>query len=90
MNWSVFSATFGAIFLAELADKTQVVGIAMTAKSGRPVTVFLASVSAYVVVTALSVAVGSLLGKYMRPEIIRYAGGVLFILIGAFMCWGKL
>lgn len=90
MNWSVFTATFGAIFLAELADKTQIVGIGMTAKSGRPGTVFIASVSAYMVVTALSVIVGALVGKYLKPEVIRGAGGSLFILIGILMCWGKI
>lgn len=34
MNLKIFLATFGAIFLAELADKTQFVGIGMTAKTG--------------------------------------------------------
>ncbi|MBN2482810.1 MAG: TMEM165/GDT1 family protein [Candidatus Omnitrophica bacterium] len=90
MNWPIFTATFGAIFLAELADKTQMIGISMTAKSGKPLTVFLASVSAYIVVTGLSVIIGVLLGKALRPELIRYGGGTLFILIGILMCWGKL
>ncbi len=90
MNWSVFTATFGAIFLAELADKTQIVGIGMSAKSGRPLVVFFASVSAYMVVTAISVIAGTLLGKYLRPEVIRYTGGILFIAIGMLMCWGKI
>lgn len=90
MSWSVFTATFGAIFLAELADKTQLVGISMTAKSGKPMTVFLASVSAYIVVTAVSVIVGVLLGKYLRPEIIRYIAGTLFVLIGILMIFERI
>ena len=33
MDWKIFLATFGVIFLAELADRTQLVGIGMSAKS---------------------------------------------------------
>lgn len=70
MDWKIFIATFGAIFLAELADKTQLVGIGMSAKSGKPLTVWIASVSAYIIVTAISVFIGSIPGKQLKPEII--------------------
>ena len=43
MDWKIFLVTFGSIFLAELADKTQLVGITISAKSGRPLTVWAAS-----------------------------------------------
>jgi putative Ca2+/H+ antiporter (TMEM165/GDT1 family) len=36
MDWKVFFVTFGAVFLAELADKTQLVGVGMSAKTGKP------------------------------------------------------
>jgi len=39
MDWKVFLATFTAVFMAELADKTQFVGIGMSAKSGKPLDV---------------------------------------------------
>lgn len=90
MDWKVFLATFGAIFLAELADKTQLVGIGMSAKSGKPFTVFIASVLAYAVVTIFSVLIGAMLSKHIKPEIIRYCGASLFVIIGVFMFWGKL
>ena len=90
MDWKIFFATFGAIFLAELADKTQLVGIGMTAKSGRPLSVWLGSISAYVIVTAISVLIGAALGKYIRPEVIRYAGASAFTLVGILMFLGKL
>lgn len=85
MNWNVFLATFSAVFLAELADKTQLVGIGMTAKTGRPLSVWLGSVSAYIIVTVFSVFLGAVLGKYLKPELIRYLGGGLFVLIGLLM-----
>ena len=90
MDWKIFLATFGAIFLAELADKTQLVGIGMSAKSGKPLTVWLGSVSAYIVVTALSVLIGATLGKYIKPELIRHAGALMFMVIGALMFFGKI
>ena len=90
MDWKIFFATFSAIFLAELADKTQFVGIGMSAKSGKPLTVWLGSISAYIIVTAISVLIGAALGKYLKPEIIRYTGASVFILIGILMFWGKI
>ena len=69
MDWKILLAAFSAIFVAELADKTQIVGIAMSAKSGKPVSVWLGSVSAYIVGTAISVLIGVTLGKYIKPEI---------------------
>ena len=90
MPLKVFFATFGAIFLAELADKTQIVGIGMSAKSGKPLIVWLGSVSAYLIVTALSVLIGATLGKYIKPELIRYAGASIFIFIGVLMFLGKI
>jgi putative Ca2+/H+ antiporter (TMEM165/GDT1 family) len=90
MDWKVFLATFSSIFVAELADKTQLVGIGMSAKSGKPFVVLLGSVSAYIVVTAISVFIGVVLGKYIKPELIRYAGAVIFMLIGLLILLGKI
>ena len=90
MNWKIFLATFSAIFVAELADKTQLVGIGMSAKSGRPLSVWPGSVSAYIIVTALSVLIGAMLGKYIKPEFVRYAGASIFVAIGILMFFGKI
>ena len=85
MDWKVFVATFGAVFFAELADKTQLVGIGMSAKTGKPLSVWLGSVAAYVIVTVISVFLGAIMAKFIRPEMIRYIGACLFICIGALM-----
>jgi len=90
MDLKIFLATFGAVFLAELADKTQLVGISMTAKTGKPFTVLLGSVSAYIIITIVSVLIGTVLGKYIRPDLIRYGGASVFILIGILMFLGKI
>ncbi len=90
MDWRVFLATFSAVFVAELADKTQLVGIGMTAKTGKPVTVWFGSVAAYMVVTIISVLIGATLGKFLKPEFIRYGGGLVFIVMGILLFMGKL
>lgn len=81
MDWKVFFMTFSAVFLAELADKTQVVGIVMASESKKPLSVWLGSVFAYMIVTIISVLVGAILGKYIKPELVRYAGASLFLII---------
>lgn len=85
MYWKIFCMTFGAVFLAELADKTQLVGIGMSAKSGKPLSVWLGSVSAYIIVTLISVLLGAMLGRFLKPELMRYLGATLFIIIGILM-----
>lgn len=90
MDWKIFLATFSAIFVAELADKTQLVGIGMTAKSGKPLSVWVGSVSAYMLVTILSVLIGVMLGKYIKPEFVRYFGASVFLMIGLLMFFGKI
>lgn len=86
----IFLMTFWAVFLAELADKTQVVGIGITAKTGKPFLVWLGSVSAYMVVTLFTVFIGASLGQYLKPELIRCAGGAIFVVMGLLMFLGKI
>jgi len=90
MDWKVFGAAFLGVFFAELADKTQLVSIGMSSKTGRPVLVWVASVCAYALVTVLSVFIGAVLGKYLKPEVVRYAGAALFIVIGLLILSGRI
>ena len=90
MDWKIFLATFTSVFAAELADKTQLVGISLSAKSGKPLTVWLGSVASYMIVTLLSVFIGSLMANYVKPDAIRLAGGFIFVVMGILMISGKL
>ena len=90
MDWKIFLATFSAIFVAELADKTQIVGISMSAKSGKPLSVWLGSVGAYIIITAISVLIGATAAKFISPQIIRYTGASVFVIIGILMFFGKI
>ena len=90
MDWKIFFATFGGIFFAELADKTQLVGITMASVTGKPLSVFLGSIAGYALVTLISVILGTLLAKYLKPEFIRYGGALAFVAIGMLMFFNKL
>jgi len=90
MDLKVFLATFSAIFFAELADKTQLVGITMSAKTGKPWAVLLGSIAGYALVTLISVIIGATLAKYIKPEFIRYTGASAFVVIGLLMFFNKL
>jgi len=85
MDWKVILATFGAVFVAELADKTQLVGISMASKTGKPISVWLGSVDGYMLVTVISVLIGLAVSRFVKPEVIRYIGAGLFIIMGILM-----
>jgi len=90
MDWKILLTTFTAVFIAELADKTQLVGIGMASKSGKPLSVWLGSISAYIIITAISVLLGATLAKYIKPEVIRYTSALLFIIVGILIFSGKI
>ena len=90
MDIKVVIATFIAVFFAELADKTQLVGIGMASKTLKPWSVFIGSVVAYGLITLVSVFLGVSISKFLKPEYLRYAGASLFIIIGMLMFFGKI
>ena len=85
MDWKLFALTFGTVFLAELGDKTQLAALAFTSDSRKPWTIFLAASLALVIVTAVGVAAGTLLGRWVNPAWLRRGSAVLFIAIGAWI-----
>ena len=85
MDWKIFLTVFGAIFIAELGDKTQLATMLFaTDKEVSKYTVFLAASAALVVASAIGVLAGSLLSEYINEKYLHYIAGVGFIIIGAF------
>jgi len=85
MDWKLFAITFGAVFVAELGDKTQLAALAFTADSKKPWTIFTAASIALILATAIGVAAGTLLGRWINPAWVRRASAVLFILMGTWL-----
>lgn len=90
MDWKVFLTTFGAIFLAELGDKTQLAAITLSAQTRKPLAVFIGASLALTAVSLLGVAAGSVLANYINAEYLHKAAALAFIVIGVLMLWGKL
>ncbi|MBX3023442.1 TMEM165/GDT1 family protein [bacterium] len=85
MDWKLIVSTFGAIFLAELGDKTQLAAVTLSASTKRPVAVFVGASLALVAVSALGVAVGAGLAEVIPLSVVRKVSAALFVLIGIAM-----
>ncbi len=84
MDWKLFLTVFGAVFVAELGDKTQLATMLFAAdESAGKVTVFLAASAALIVASGLGVLAGSLMAEVINPRYLHYVAGVGFIAIGA-------
>ena len=85
MDWKVFVTIFGAVFIAELGDKTQLATMLFAAdKEVSKYTVFIAASAALIVATAIGVLAGSLLSEYIDEKYLHYIAGIGFIAIGAY------
>lgn len=89
MDWKVFMTTLGVVFLAEMGDKTQLAAMTMSAQSKKPWAVFFASALALTLVSAIGVAVGSVVGNYLPLEWIKRAAAIAFIVIGILILLDK-
>jgi putative Ca2+/H+ antiporter (TMEM165/GDT1 family) len=90
MDLRLFAATFGTIFLAELGDKTQLACILMAAKTEKPVTVFLATSAALVLVSLLGVALASIICRYVPEDMMRKIAAAAFVGLGVLIWFDKL
>lgn len=83
MDWKVFVAVFGTVFLAELGDKTQLATVLFASKpSVSLVTVFVGASLALMLSSAIAVAAGSVISHYVDPRYLSYVAGAGFIVIG--------
>jgi putative Ca2+/H+ antiporter (TMEM165/GDT1 family) len=83
MDLRLLFSTFGAIFVAELGDKTQLAALALSAGSRAKWTVFLGSALALVATSAIAVLAGDVISRYLSPVWLRRAAGAGFVLMGA-------
>ena len=59
--------------------------MALSGKTGRPLSVFLGASAALILVTLLGVAAGALVKKAVPEKIMSIASAVLFLAVGAFL-----
>ncbi|MCG9885073.1 MAG: TMEM165/GDT1 family protein [Cyanobacteria bacterium] len=83
----VFGATFAAIFLAEVGDKTQVAVLLMAAESHNPWTVFLGAATALIATSLVGVVLGQWLAKRLSAATLELAVGALLLLVAVLLSW---
>ena len=89
MDWKLFLGTFGAVFLAELGDKTQLATMALAGDSKKPWVVFAASSLALILAAGLGAVAGGLLGKWVPETWVRRGAALLFIGAGVWLLLRK-
>lgn len=88
MEWKLFATVFVSVFIAEMADKTQLVTMLFSAdKEVSKLTVFFAAALALVATSAIGVAAGTLLSQVINVKTMSLVAGVGFIVIGSWTLW---
>ena len=82
MDWKLLLSTFGAIFVAELGDKTQLATLSISSGSSSRWTIFAGAALALVCTSALGVLGGDVVAKFVSPTWIRRIAGVVFVAMG--------
>lgn len=84
MEWKMLLTVFATVFVAEMADKTQLVTMLFaTDKAVSKWAVFAGSASALVLTSAIGVVAGALLSQFVSVKAMSLVAGLAFILIGA-------
>ena len=90
MDWHIFLTAFGTIFLAELADKTQLALFSLVSKTKSPWAVFLGAMFAFGLATLIAVLLGEVVAKFIPLNLLRFVTAGIFIFIGILTLLGKL
>ena len=83
MDWKILATVFASVFIAEMADKTQLVTLLFAAdKEVSKWTVFFGSASALILTSAIGVLAGSLMAQVINVKMMSIIAGTGFIVIG--------
>lgn len=77
-----FFSAAGIVFLAEMADKTQLTILGLASEGKNLWTIFLAGSLGLILSTALAVFAGDLVNQIIPEQYMNYLVGGLFIVIG--------
>jgi len=89
MDWKLLATTFGAVFVAELGDKTQLATLSLSSGKVNRLSVFIGSASALVCTSLIAVLAGEIISRYIPPQYIRRGAGAIFIALGLLYIFRK-
>lgn len=87
MDLRIIATVFGALFLAELGDKTQLAVISFVASGQPPVAVFTGASAALVASTAVAVLGGQGLLRIVPAEVLQLVAAAIFVIVGLAVGW---
>ena len=83
LNTKLFLTVFSTVFLAEMGDKTQLATMLFSANTaGSRWLVFAGAATALVLTSALGVAAGEIISRFVSPKMLGIIAGVGFIAVG--------
>ena len=82
MDWKLLATTFGAVFVAELGDKTQLATLSLASGKVSRLAVFIGSASALVCTSLIAVLAGEVISRYVPLQYLRRGAGAIFIVLG--------
>ncbi|MGI0078274.1 MAG: TMEM165/GDT1 family protein [Nitrososphaerales archaeon] len=83
-SWAILLSAIAMLVVLDLAgDATEVLTIVFVARFQDAALVFVACVVALVAASALETAIGNRLGKFLKPERVRYLSLFVFMIIGS-------
>jgi putative Ca2+/H+ antiporter (TMEM165/GDT1 family) len=89
MDWKLALTTFGAVFLAELGDKTQLATLAFATSARSRWAVFLGSALALIATSAIAVLAGEAITRAISPRLLKRIAGIAFVAIGLWVLWSS-
>ena len=82
MDWKLLATTFGAVFLAELGDKTQLATLTLASGRVSRLAVFVGAAGALVCTSLIAVLAGAAISRYVPESYLRRGAGVVFVVLG--------
>ena len=76
------TTSFFLLAVTELGDKTQIAVIALSAEYDAPIQVFLGAMLAFTLLTALGVALGKIISRYISVRYVKIGASLIFIVFG--------
>ena len=82
---SILITTFSTIFLAELADKTQLATLMLSAQSGRPLIIFIGAALALISTSLLGVLIGRWIANNLPRQRFTVLSGIIMLCLGIYL-----
>ncbi len=82
--------SFSLIAMMELGDKTQLSVIALAAEYDAPLMVFVGVMLALALLTAIGIAAGTVISRFIPMKYVKIGSSLVFIVFGILFLWGSI